>query len=118
MGGEKPGGIVVLAVLYVIEGLFGLGSGALMISGGSMFGMGGYGFAASLMAGLGAIMIIIGLIDFAVAYGLWNLMPWARTVAIIFAIIGLLGFPIGTIISIIILWYLFKPEIKEAFTKQ
>ncbi|KAA0005513.1 MAG: hypothetical protein FE045_05030 [Thermoplasmata archaeon] len=118
MGGEKPTGTVVLTVLYVIEGLFGIAYGAMLASGGGMMGFAGMGLAGSLLAGIGAIVLIIGLIDFAVAYGLWNLRPWARTVAIIFAIIGLLGFPIGTIISIIILWYLFKPEIKEAFGVQ
>ena len=118
MGGEKPTGIVVLTVLYVIEGLFGLAYGAILASGGGMLGFAEMGLAGSLLAGVGAVVLIIGLIDFAVAYGLWNLRPWARTVAIIFAIIGLLGFPIGTIISIIILWYLFKPEIKEAFGVQ
>jgi len=110
MGGERPGGITILAVLYVIEGLFALGMGGLTMAGGSLIPVFG-----GLVAAIGAIYVIVGLIDFAIAYGLWNLRPWARTVAIIFAIIGLLGFPIGTIISIIILWYLFKPEIKEAF---
>ena len=115
MGGEKPTGIVVLAVLYIIEGLFGLAGGAMMMGGGAILGMGHYHFSAALFSLIGAIVIIIALIDFAIAYGLWKLQPWARTAAIIFAIIGLLGFPIGTVISIIILWYLFKPEIKEAF---
>jgi hypothetical protein len=112
MGGERPGGITVLAVLYILSGLFALGMGAMVLTGSTMMP-----FFGGLVAAVGAIYVIIGLIDFAIAYGLWNLQPWARTVAIVFAIIGLLGFPIGTIISIIILWYLFKPEIKEAFKK-
>ena len=110
MGGERPSGITILAILYILGGLFAIGTGAMMLAGGSMIP-----FFGGFVAAVGATYVIIGLIDFAIAYGLWNLQPWARTVAIIFAIIGLLGFPIGTIISIIILWYLFKPEIKEAF---
>ena len=106
MGGERPGGITVLAILYGLEGLFALGTGGLAAAGSSLIpGIGG-----DFVAAFG-----IGLIDFVIAYGLWTLQSWARTVAIIFAIIGLLGFPIGTIISIIILWYLFRPEVKEAF---
>ena len=113
MGGEdKPTGIIVLAVLYAIEGLFGLAAGAAMFGGSSMFN---FGMAGAVLSAVGAVLVIIGLIDLLIAYGLWELKSWARTAAIIFAIIGLLGFPIGTIISIIILWYLFKPEIKEAF---
>ena len=101
---EKPGGIVILAILYILSGIFALGGGAIM------FGLGG-----GVLAAVGGFVIIVGIIDFVIAFGLWNLQPWARIVAIIFAIIGLLSFPIGTIISVIILWYLFKPEIKEAF---
>jgi len=111
MGGERPGGITVLAILYGLEGLFALGAGGLAAAGSSLIPRIGGGFVAAF----GIVMIIIGLIDFVIAYGLWTLQSWARTVAIIFAIIGLLGFPIGTIISIIILWYLFRPEVKEAF---
>ena len=36
MGGERPGGITILAVLYVIEGLFALGMGGLTMAGGSL----------------------------------------------------------------------------------
>ncbi|MCD6171160.1 MAG: hypothetical protein J7J36_01905 [Thermoplasmata archaeon] len=115
MGGEKPTGIVVLSVLYIIEGLIGIAMGAVMWGGSSALG---FGLAKSLGAAIGAVVIIIGLIDFLIGYGLWTLKPWARMAAIIFAIIGLINFPIGTIISIIVLWYLFKPEIKEAFAKQ
>ena len=96
----------------IIGGLFALAAGAMMFAGSSMLG---FGFGGAILKAVGAIYVIVGLIDFLIAYGLWTLKPWARIVAIIFAIIGLLSFPIGTIISIIILWYLFKPEIKEAF---
>lgn len=101
---EKPRGIVLLTILYLLNGIAGLGYGALM------FGLGGGASAV-----VGGFPIVIGIIYFVIAFGIWNLQSWARIVAIIFAIIGLLGFPILTIISIIILWYLFKPEIREAF---
>lgn len=38
MGGERPGGITILAILYILGGLFALAGGAMMLSGGSMFG--------------------------------------------------------------------------------
>ena len=62
-----------------------------------------------------AVFGIIALLYFVIAFGLWKGMGWARMVAIIFAIIGLLGFPIGTIISIVILVYLFKDDVKAYF---
>ena len=87
-------------------------------------------FAASVMLGatLGPVLevlpimsmclyitIIFGIIYLLVGVGLFTLKKWARILAIIFAIIGLLNVPIGTIISIIILVYLFKADVKAAF---
>jgi hypothetical protein len=112
MGEDKPGGIVLLAILYGLGGLGWLGLGGMLTAGGGFLGLDEGG---GLLAALGAIGIIIGLIYFLIAWGLWTLKPWARMMAIIFAVIGLLSFPVGTVISIIILWYLFKPEIKAAF---
>jgi type IV pilus assembly protein PilA len=59
--------------------------------------------------GFAVLNLIIGI-------GLWRLRPWARTVQIVFAIIGLLGVPIGTLISVILLVYLFKPGSKILFS--
>ena len=69
----------------------------------------------SLFIGIGIIIIIMGILYIITGWGLWTMKSWARLVAIILAIISVLNFPIGTILGIIILWYLFKPEIKEAF---
>jgi hypothetical protein len=62
----------------------------------------------------GVIAIIIGLLYAITGWGLWNLKSWSRLVAIILAVISLLNIPIGTIIGLVVLWYLFKPEIKQA----
>ncbi|MEM4728252.1 MAG: hypothetical protein QXH42_00620 [Thermoplasmata archaeon] len=62
------------------------------------------------------ITVVFGIIYLLVGVGLFTLKKWARILAIIFAIIGLLNLPIGTIISIIILWYLFRADVKAAFT--
>ncbi len=105
---ERPAGVTVLAILYFLQGFLAILAGAIFASF-EVFGL--FGFALVC----GSVLIIIGIIDFIIGWGLWSLQSWARIVAIIFAVIGLLNFPIGTIISIIVLWYLFKPEIKAAF---
>ena len=71
----------------------------------------------SIFVGIGVISFIIGIIYVIVGWGLWTMKSWARLAAIVLAVISLISFPIGTILGIIILWYLFKPEIKEAFHK-
>jgi len=103
----RPSGVTILAVLYFIIGI------VAMI---------GFFLLAYLLASApgialicGGIGILIGVFDFLVGWGLLTLQPWAHTAAIVLAIIQLFNFPIGTILSIIILIYLFQPEIKAAF---
>ncbi len=106
---ERPTSITILAILYVIGGLIYLGMGAYLGIAGSLFMLPELGLICF------AIPAIIGVVEFLIAYGLWTGQGWARIVAIIFAVIGLLGFPIGTIISIVILIFLFKDETKAYF---
>ena len=108
----------VLAILAIISGLFMIGAKDALIeiieedSGTSQSVI---DFIDSIFIGVGVIMFILAIIYIVVGWGLWTLKSWARLAAIILAIISLISFPIGTILGIIILWYLFKPEIKAAF---
>jgi hypothetical protein len=122
---ERPDGIGllaglfwVLAILAIIGGLFMIGAKEPIIDVIEEEGETSQSvidLVESLLLGIGTILIIIGIIDIIIGWGLWTLQPWARIAGIILAILSLLNFPIGTIFGIIILWYLFKPEIKEAF---
>jgi hypothetical protein len=60
--------------------------------------------------------VLLGLAQIATGVGLLRLDPWARTAQIVLAGIGLLGIPCGTIISILILMYMLKPEVKTLFS--
>ncbi len=110
----RPTGITVLAALYVLDGLIMLAMPLMMTAMLAMMGMGGNG-ALAAGATCWAVFGIIALIYFAIAYGLLKGQHWARIVAIIFAILSLFSIPIGTIIGIIVLWYLFKPDVKAWF---
>ena len=57
-----------------------------------------------LVMGLG--MIAMGFAQGFVGYGLRRLLPWARIGGIVLSVIGLLGIPIGTIISAYVLYLL------------
>lgn len=113
---QRPAGVTVLAILSFIQGIVAIVGGFLVAAVLASVGGGGPETAA-FFAICSGVIILIGLIDFILGYGLWILAPWAWTVSVIFAILGLINFPIGTIISIIILIYLFKPEIKAVFGK-
>ena len=76
----------------------------------------------------GWLAVITGIVWILVAFGLWGLQPWARTVAMIVAgfalfeaVLAFFQFP-GTgigfgmaIMPVLILWYLSTPEVKDAF---
>jgi len=105
---ERPTGITILAILYVLNGLIMLSAPVILSA-----------ILTAFIPEIGLLcwapVIVIGLLYFGTAYGLWTGKNWARIIAIVLAILGLFNFPIGTIISIIILIYLFKDEVKAYF---
>lgn len=109
---KRPLIVTLLGILNVIGGVFALGAGAFMAFG----GFAGTGQGSSIMAMIGAVYGILGLLQIATGVGLLGLKPWARGLQIGIAIIGLLGIPCGTIISIFILIYMLKPEVKLLFS--
>ncbi|MFP4051303.1 MAG: hypothetical protein ACLFVB_06135 [Thermoplasmata archaeon] len=109
---KRPTGVTILAVLYVLQGLFWLGMIPTISYVVNQVDVSTPVEVTGICWGVSAIMM---LIYFGIAYGLLKGSGWARTLAIIFAIIGLLNFPIGTIVSIIILIYLFKDDVKAYF---
>ena len=92
---ERPTGVTVLAVLYFIQGLMMMATGYIVDSMFSdMFSiMGDLGGADTGGSNLMCILpfVILGLVYFLIGFGLLKMKGWARTVAIIFAIIGLIG---------------------------
>jgi hypothetical protein len=63
---------------------------------------------APIYLGLGALSIAVGR-------GLRTLQPWARTVCLILSFLGLLGFPVGTLVNAYILYLLISAQGKRVF---
>jgi len=99
---KSIGTLYMLGCFLLVVG----GIGALI----SFVGFGGGGLAGPqemmIVIGVATIYIGIGCLQGFTAFGLWNLKPWARWVAVIFSAIGLLGFPIGTLICAYFLYLL------------
>lgn len=109
---RRPGIVTLLAVLQFIGAALLLVAAAIGLGAVAMNGDGERGMAivvSVLVGGLGGLQLACGL-------GLWKLRPYGRTLQLAFAFIGLLGVPLGTMISIFILVYLFKPGIKALFS--
>jgi type II secretory pathway pseudopilin PulG len=109
---KRPAVITILGVLDIIGGVFALAAGAFFAFGGLVDPKQG----GAIMAVIGAVYALIGVVQLAAGVGLLGLKPWGRPLQIGLAVIGLLGIPCGTIISILILIYMLKPEVKLLFS--
>jgi hypothetical protein len=119
----RPGGITILAILEVLGGLVFLVLGiiVLAVAGFLPFPV----WLGGLIGVIGGVVIIIGIINFVVAYGYWNGSGWAWTVGMAFAIlgivIGLITLP-GGILRIVldglVIYYLTRPYVKRFFGKE
>lgn len=65
--------------------------------------------------GLGAIYAILAAFSIAVGHQLRALKPWARIAGIVLSIIGLFGFPLGTLINGYILYLLLSQKGRRIF---
>lgn len=105
----RPGVITFLAVLHFIGGAFWL------LVGISSCGASPAGADAAIGLVMGPVFLLIGAAQIFCGLGLLRLRPYGRTLQLVFAWIGLIGIPVGTIISVLILIYMFKPGIKLIF---
>lgn len=100
---NRPLGITILAILAVLGGLVSLAVGA---------------FAS----GFGLVLVIIGLVELAVAYGYWTGKSWGWWLGIVGAVLDIVSIfslnYFGFIIGIIMLYYLTRPNVKAWFHRK
>jgi hypothetical protein len=72
---------------------------------------------SGLLLGLSAIYLAIGALSLFAGKGLRDLQPWARTTSIVLSSIGLLGFPVGTLINGYILYLMLSAKGKRIFSE-
>jgi uncharacterized membrane protein HdeD (DUF308 family) len=108
---HRPLGVTIIAILTAVGGIVFLTSGVVL-----------------LLIGIGVIFLVIGVAFLVVAYGLWKGKGWAWTITLILSVIGIILAIIslaignaGAIISIIIhgvvIYYLYRPNVKAFFGK-
>lgn len=120
---HRPDGLTLISIWYYLCGGFFLIATATLA-----FLTLAFGFGIPKDTDMLVLTIIFGLITLAlmgislmniiVGYGIWIQKPWARTGAIVLALIGLIYMPVGTITGGLTLWYLLKPEIAATFEKR
>lgn len=135
MKAERPAGVTAVATAFLLAGAYLLTVGLTMLVRPGVISMAA---GAELLGGLelaGPYMfLLIAALGLAIALGLWQLQNWARWMAIIVAMIGIvLLLPnvssavfdfhfgklawggLGTIGRVMIAWYLSQPPVKDAF---
>jgi type II secretory pathway pseudopilin PulG len=109
---RRPGGITAIAVLEFLVGFV-----LLAMAGFSFFLVAqGKQESALAIAGVGVVYVFLALLKFAAGFGLLGLYSWGRLLEIGLCVVGLLGIPCGTLLSVVVLIYLLKPGIKLLFS--
>jgi hypothetical protein len=118
---ERPLGVTIIGILWIIGGLLLLMSGiGAATFGGLLLGPTGTAF--------GAVFILLGLFNIIIGIGCFTGWSWVWTIGVILTLISLLNaiyaiFTIGwgallsLLIAVIILYYLFQPNVKAYFGK-
>lgn len=110
---ETEAALKSVGFLYYFGAFFMIFAGVMGLRGIPLQGMEG----ASPVV-VGAILLILGVGQGIAAYGIRRLKSWSRIPTAIFATIGLLGFPIGTLISIYVLVKLSSAQGKFVMTPE
>jgi len=108
---HRPFGITIIAILAILSGLAWLAGAAIF-----------------LIVGIGIAYLAIGIAFFVVAYGLWKGERWAWTITLIVSVISIIlgiasiatgnvGGIITIIINAVIIYYLYRPNVKAFFGK-
>ncbi|MGZ4833919.1 MAG: hypothetical protein ACXVZQ_13395 [Terriglobales bacterium] len=132
---ERPAGITVVAIAFLLAGAYLFAVGATMLARPGLISMAA---GSELLGGLelaGPYMfLLVAAVNGLIAAGLWKLQGWARWTAILVAMIGvflvlpsvssaildfrfgkLLWSGLGTILRVMIAWYLLQPPVRDAF---
>jgi hypothetical protein len=110
---KRPGVVSLLAILHWIGGgmwLLASSVGLIALLAGSAEDREPIAFV------IFGLLLLVALVQIVCGIGLWKLKPYGRWMQLVFSCIGLLGVPVGTIISIVILIYLNKPGVKLLFS--
>ena len=71
--------------------------------------------ATFILGGIAFVLMLFCALVLAIGYGLWTQKQWGRMAAIALAVLSLFGFPIGTVIGGLTLWYLLRTEVADQF---
>jgi hypothetical protein len=117
---ELPQHVTILGWLYLVGYAFFLLIGAfvftLLTSIGAVSGDEQAMMVLSLVGtSVGGLLVALAVPGMAAGFGLLARKVWGRYLAIVVAILGLINFPIGTLIGVYTLWVLMQEDATASF---
>src|SRR5687768_18218449 len=118
--------VKVLGILNILSGVMGLCVALLLIVvfGGAAGAVGASGDPDAAMAlpiigltgaALVLFLVVMSLPAILIGYGLYRLRPWARIAGMVFSLVSLFEFPVGTVVGSYGLWVLCPKEWSTQF---
>jgi len=122
---QRPMGVTILAILAIIVGGIEVLGGVISLVGGGATAVGGEDIpTAGALSLIGVFAAILGVLNLIFGLGALALKPWAWKFGVglqFFAILaGLFQLPnsiVAIVINGLILYYLFRPNVKRVFGK-
>jgi len=115
---KRPDGVTVLSIFhFVIAAMLVLGLLivlailALALFDGSSDAV----LPVALLAILSIPVFLLAAANAVAGWALLKMLEWGRWLAITLSVLLLPGFPLGTAIGGVALWYLMQPEVQDAF---
>lgn len=112
--------VSILGWLYVVANALALATGAFVFL--LLTGIGAATGERQALTILGVVGTSVGLLLTAIGapglvagYGLLTHKPWARVLALVLGILGLVNFPVGTAVGIYAFWVLTQPVATDYF---
>lgn len=102
-----------VGALYLFGGVLGLFGGIALIVG----AIGGDSGGGEMVA-IGVLYAAVSAFSLVLGWGYRKLAPWVRIPGTVLAAVGLLGIPVGTIISLAILWMIWSAKGKVVLSPQ
>lgn len=127
----RPLGVTILAILEFVGGVLALLLGLFFMAVGPYVAELFAGTAvppllSALLGVLGVVFLVAGLVALLVGWGLWTGKGWAWWIVVVLEVLGVvsslaglaMGDPsslLGLLIAALILYYFFKPHVKDFF---
>ena len=128
MAPQRPTGVAILAILDFLGGELGILGGLVLVvvGGAGVLSSLGYGVFSGLVSVVGGFFMLVGILALAVGWGMWTGKGWAWMLALVLYGLGVLSgiaslaggslsSIVGLLIDVLLIWYLFRPNVKAYF---